>query len=201
MTKQRVLHVVGGNVLGAEDLLEGLGYKVTDVLEDACAILLPGGADISTSLYGQERNGASLPNKARDIREMTATMVARVLGLATIGICRGMQLGHASWGGTLQQHLTSHGGNHALVNRDGTPIEGIGVLRVNSLHHQALTVDELDRYQQVYYSDDGVPEMVVDRPRKFLATQWHPELMDPRSPAVGFYSATLRRFLDDVAPA
>ena len=103
--------------------------------KDECLILW-GGEDIATSIYGENPN-KHVYNKypsARDLREMKLVNKAIELNVPIIGICRGAQLLCAMAGGTLAQHIEGHGGSHPVTLDD----EDGSVIRCNSSHHQMM---------------------------------------------------------------
>jgi putative glutamine amidotransferase len=165
-------------------------------------LLLEGGADIDTGLYGQERKHAHHPSGLRDAREVFFYTMARRLRIPVLGICRGHQLMAVLEGGTLYQDIyldagVEHGGSHLVhFQADGSfaalmesnppqryvtwgrngaesPIEP-GRAWVNSMHHQAV---ELVPSSGVVAARtrEGLIEAII---YPFgLGVQWHPEVM------------------------
>lgn len=157
-------------------------------------LLLTGGADIDPALYGEQR----LPEcgeiePERDIMELALTRVALQRDLPTFGICRGMQTLNVACGGALYQDIaaqrpeslahawTDHPRNHlahtVLVERDSRLFTALGAeeLRVNSLHHQAVSRPG-DGARVVAWAPDGVAEALELPAQRFaIAVQYHPE--------------------------
>ena len=103
--------------------------------KDECLILW-GGEDIATSIYGENPN-KHVYNKypsSRDLREMELVKKAIELNVPIIGICRGAQLLCAMAGGTLAQHIEGHGNSHLVTLDD----EDGSVIHCNSSHHQMM---------------------------------------------------------------
>lgn len=162
-------------------------------LEICGGFLLTGGHDVSPSLYQAARKewcGQSC--KLRDEMETYILKRAVEKGKSVLGICRGIQLMNACYGGTLYQDLpreyksnTEHHMKppynrtaHQVVIEKGTLLyeilqkERIGV---NSYHHQAVkTLAPVFRAMAI--SEDGLVEGIYMRSEKFVAgVQWHPE--------------------------
>lgn len=156
--------------------VDSLGFEPTLKVDEADFILLSGGADISTHLYGEEVNGAHAPTLKRDALEIYAIGVGRAWGIPVFGICRGAQLLHVMNGGRLIQHLPSHKTyNHKMKRADN----GNVICEVNSLHHQGIPIDEaIQMYgaNNVAINEDEVSvEAFVDEKRKVFGVQYHPE--------------------------
>jgi putative glutamine amidotransferase len=97
-------------------------------------LVLWGGPDIGTELYGQDCFMAGNGKEAgiRDLAERRVVDEAIKQGIPILGICRGAQLLCALDGGTLWQHVNNHEGkDHAIQYKDE-------VVWVNSGHHQMM---------------------------------------------------------------
>jgi putative glutamine amidotransferase len=153
-------------------------------------LLLTGGTDVNPQRYGEHQQPETeKPDDERDECELALLDQALARDLPILAICRGHQLLNVYHGGTLIQHLPS--GRHAIGTPDkGTPahevlvepdtllasITGVGALRVNSRHHQA--VDRMGAGLRASAKDpgDGTIEALERSDRRFvLAVQWHPE--------------------------
>jgi putative glutamine amidotransferase len=157
-------------------------------------LLLTGGGDVEPSLYG------ALPvpevyglDPGRDSSEMALVRAAARAGLPVLGICRGSQVLNVALGGSLVQHVPAVTGvehclrdrAHEFVHRvrvdPGSILAGVAGgtdVPVNSLHHQA--VERLGAgLRAVAWSEDGIIEGIEsdDGANRFLAVQWHPELL------------------------
>ncbi len=167
-----------------------------DALAALCArldgLLLTGGADIDPARYGEER----LPTcgevePERDELELTLTQLALARDLPTLGICRGMQTLNVACGGALYQDIaTQHAdalphqqteraylAHSIVVERDSRLHELLGAdeLRVNSLHHQAVSRPGAGAHV-VAWAPDGVAEALELPGQRFaIAVQYHPE--------------------------
>jgi putative glutamine amidotransferase len=151
-------------------------------------LVLSGGTDLSSSLYGQEPHPKSqAPENDRDELEQRLLREALAANTPVLAICRGMQLLNVTHaGGTLIQHMEGHVSRpadksepaHRVTVLDGTHLSAImggGRHPVNSRHHQAIGVLGAGLVVSAR-ADDGVIEG-VERPdlRFVLAVQWHPE--------------------------
>lgn len=163
-----------------------LGAKILATTEEhraaECdALLLPGGGDVRSTLYGQENNGSHQPNDERDNAEFR--IIARFLALERpiLGICRGMQILNVVFGGTLHQHIPGHsqvdGKDHVHLSRTDDPLLKslyAAQFPVNSAHHQV--VDRLGAgLKAIQWSADGYIEAMRHESRPVWGVQWHPE--------------------------
>ena len=84
-------------------------------LERVDGLIVSGGAgDVDPALYGQDRRPESVPDAAgRDAFEARLVQDAAERELPVLGICRGMQLITAAYGGVLHQHLPDALGHDA----------------------------------------------------------------------------------------
>lgn len=119
------------------NLFDSVSYisTVEDLKEGHCLILW-GGEDIGTRLYGQKPNKYTYQENAsqRDKHETALVSRAVALNIPIIGVCRGAQLLCALTGGALAQHVEGHGRSHAVCLHD----EGDVWITCNSSHHQMM---------------------------------------------------------------
>ncbi|MDP9468695.1 MAG: gamma-glutamyl-gamma-aminobutyrate hydrolase family protein [Chloroflexota bacterium] len=119
-------------------------------------LLLPGGADLDPTLYGEDPHPAVAVEGARDDLELEAWTAARGRGVPIFGVCRGFQAINVFSGGRLVQHLEGHDSPtdapqaHPLHLDPASRLAGIlgetdPLLRaeVNSYHHQAVRPADL----------------------------------------------------------
>lgn len=170
--------------------------NIPRLLGIADGVLLSGGGDIDPVLYGEapvREIGEISP--LRDEYEITLTKYAVENSMPILAICRGAQVLNAALGGKVYQDIysaiktplikhsqemprkyASHSANveeNTLLMR----IIGSGKIRVNSFHHQAVSV--LGRgLKASAAAEDGVIEAIEHEGLKFcLGVQWHPEHM------------------------
>ncbi len=142
------------------------------------ALVLIGGGDVGT-------------DPARDRDELTLLAAARLTGMPTLGVCRGLQLMAIETGGRLVEelgdcHLIWPPGTHDLQTVPGSLAAAlVPERRVGSLHHQAVATYD-DRWRATANAPDGVVEALEWADFEAwpaLGVQWHPEL-DGTGPAV-----------------
>lgn len=98
------------------------------------ALILWGGADISTSLYGREpfNSYQSSYVSDRDLFEWELLRLAYKRGIPIIGVCRGAQILCAFAGGALVQDMHGHLSDHEVVTYEGE------LFKSSSSHHQLM---------------------------------------------------------------
>jgi putative glutamine amidotransferase len=156
-------------------------------------LLLSGGGDLVSLLYGEEPHIATLnQDPVRDGMEFEALRIALDAGLPVLAICRGMEVLNVALGGTLVQDIPSkvpdaiqhytHARDtvlsHTIDIEEGTRLArvlGPTSTPVNSWHHQG--VGDVGKGLRVNSrARDGVVEGIeADDDRPVLAVQFHPE--------------------------
>lgn len=156
-------------------------------------LILSGGHDVDPHFYGEEpmpKLTATWPK--RDKFDSLLAINAIEANKPILGICRGMQILNATFGGSLYQdisHLegvlkhvqaTSHDtATHTINVKEGSrlfDIFGKEVL-VNSLHHQAVK-DVAPGFKVVAESKDGIVEALEREGDLFvLGIESHPEIL------------------------
>ncbi|MYB41659.1 MAG: gamma-glutamyl-gamma-aminobutyrate hydrolase family protein [Chloroflexi bacterium] len=164
-------------------------------IEDYDGLVISGGVDIDPACYGEAPSSyVSDTNAARDQFETALLQDALERDLPVLGVCRGHQLLNVAHGGSLLQHIAEREPHRARSGEDGAIDSGwhevalaqgsllaglfdVPSLRVNSRHHQAVTLDRLAPGLRVAATTpDGVVE-ALERPdrRWVVSVQWHPE--------------------------
>ena len=151
-------------------------------------LILCGGGDLESTLFGQENRGSHPPDPARDRAELELFSAFYQAGKPILGICRGMQVINVALGGDLIQDLPPrlgpfHGGTdhdliHPVRTREDAPLCRLygPLFPVNSFHHQA--VDRLgEGLRAIAWSEGGVIEALDCPGRPILGVQFHPERM------------------------
>jgi gamma-glutamyl-gamma-aminobutyrate hydrolase PuuD len=158
-------------------------------LDDVGGLLLTGGTDVDTELYGETRQPETqIPDRERDDYELSLLRSALAKDLPVLAICRGLQLFNVACGGTLVQHLpgtATHQKKTAGMPVHDVVLEGrlaeiFGSDRaaVDSRHHQAVNKVGKGLVVAARHPDDGVIEGLVYPAARFaLGVQWHPEDM------------------------
>lgn len=163
-------------------------------LDGLDAVILWGGMDIGSSLYGEEcylgpQHSNNVPSY-RDIFEWGVLKEAYAKGIPIIGVCRGAQIMCAFAGGKLAQDISNHQMQHPIKTNDGTIFSD-----VSSSHHQmmypydaidhevlATTTSPISSYykglseaESETVRQKGEPEVVWFPSIRGLAIQAHPE--------------------------
>lgn len=167
-------------------------HTVTNNLEEADVAALPGGADISPSLYGCAPHPNTYAYDARDQEEVRVVEHCIQNRVPLMGICRGAQLMCAMANGSMYQDVNGHGGlsRHTVVDLRTSEMR-----TVNSLHHQMMippsdaevlaVASECTRREYV----DARGNVISEVPKRGedieavwfpsllgLGVQWHPEM-------------------------
>jgi putative glutamine amidotransferase len=165
--------------------------NVDRILDALDGLLLPGGSDMDSALYGQVAHPQNdTPLRIRDDLEIALTRRAVARGIPVYGVCRGMQIINVALGGTIEQHLadrlemTPHRDvvgaytRHAVTPVVGSSLAellGAHTFEIVSHHHQAVG-NLAPGLAPTAYAPDGVVEAVEGTGDNFLVgVQWHPE--------------------------
>jgi gamma-glutamyl-gamma-aminobutyrate hydrolase PuuD len=156
------------------------------------ALLLSGGADLPTEMYGEApRDNANLElvTPARPALEFALVDAFVRRGKPVLGICYGCQFLNVWAGGGLLQDIELQWQNpvphrnarHTIDIAPGSALArlvGPGAAEVNSFHHQGIA-QAAPRGKAVAKAPDGIIEAVEFgslEPGEFvLGVQWHPE--------------------------
>ena len=166
---------------------------IKQLIHNFDGILMTGGQDISPELY-HEINFQKCEQLCMDRDKMETILLKEVVKIdkPVLGICRGIQIINATFGGTLYQDIpseystsTSHRMQapydrveHQVTIENNSLLYDIlntSQIGVNSCHHQAIK-DLAPSLKVAATSEDGLIEAVYLPNKKFfLALQWHPE--------------------------
>lgn len=174
-------------LLGAEAVRVSVRHQVPEGTIDA--LIIGGGDDISPEHYGGDLEAPVRTDPDRDDLEIRWIRHALDTGLPMLGICRGAQLINVVLGGQLHQDvrpLRKH-----TYNRPGLlPTKQVKLvhqsrialicrrehLRVNSLHHQA--VSSVGQGLRIVGQDlDQIVQAFESETHNILGVQWHPEYL------------------------
>lgn len=131
MTRQLRFHLTAPDN-NVSELIKRRGHTVVGAFQDKFdGLVIPGGADISTSLYGDEKLGQTWSNFKNDAPEIFKIR-AMPKRFPKIGICRGAQMLNAINGGKMWQHVDNHGRAHEMQLGTGE------IIMTTSVHHQMM---------------------------------------------------------------
>jgi putative glutamine amidotransferase len=186
---------------GEVRMLDYATDRPADVVASVDGILLPGGADVLPSAYGEATHEKfEAAETGRDEFELELARLATEADVPLFAICRGIQVLNVACGGSLIQDISSQvseAGNHNLTVPPHLPFELAHevwvekdsllaqLLRerlidgdsceVNSRHHQAIN-KVAPGLRVTATAPDGIVEAIEDPAAKFcLGVQWHPE--------------------------
>ena len=186
--------------------------KIADAVKGVDAVVIWGGEDISTGLYGEDGGvwtGATRKLSARDEIEVAICEEAIRQDKPIIGVCRGAQLLCALAGGKLIQDVKHHAGDdHEIETDDGRTIT------VNSYHHQMMWPYQVEhkliawskkKLSAGHYAFNAAnvkqeisqpePEVVYFPKIKGLAMQYHPEFANPDEEFVKYSNNLVKQYL------
>jgi putative glutamine amidotransferase len=175
------------------------------IAKKASGILLSGGADVHSSLYGRKKDTAFCKNvdHRRDILELAVIEIALDGKVPLLGICRGQQILNVALKGSLYPdipefcrsplvHSSEEGDvTHSVeIKKDSylSRITGVRQGIVNSAHHQAISRVASGFVVSANSSDNIIEaiEATESLGHPFcIAVQWHPERMVPENPLSG----------------
>lgn len=158
--------------------------------EQLDALIIGGGDDIGAELYHSEITLDVRIDPERDVLELELLAYAEDAGLPVLGICRGAQMMNVFYGGTLYSDIRGMPRDKTNIRtvlarkfvtlNEGSEIHEIickDIIRVNSLHHQA--VDKVGEGITVSGYDRGEFVQAIERNDRefFIGVQWHPEFL------------------------
>jgi putative glutamine amidotransferase len=167
-----------------------------DALDILDGLVVAGGEDVGTDLYGHEPHPRTAPKHVRrDAAELGLLRGALERNLPVLGICRGIQLLNVACGGTLVQHLEdvidhlphrpddSTWGQHEVVTVAGTRTRAIVGERplVRSHHHQGIGRVGAGLTVSAHAHDGTIEGLEVAGDRFCVGVLWHPEADVPGS--------------------
>lgn len=169
--------------------------SVVEVISQFDGLLLSGGGDVNPIQYGQ-KGGDKLDGVSdqRDALEFALFKESMTTDKPILGICRGCQLINVALGGSLYQDISDefpqsieHDQHkhprdtlyHAVKINENSKLFSIvksDEIRVNTLHHQGISVPSTHLAAIGHCVEDGLCEAVelCDYPF-LLGVQWHPE--------------------------
>ena len=181
----------------------GSRATVAAYAEELDGLVLMGGSDVCPESYGEralrpEWNG----DRIRDDYEIALLRAFMELHKPVLGVCRGAQVINVAMGGTLYQDLATQvpaalnhrnwsiyeENCHATSLVPGTALAdlypGTGLVKTNSIHHQAVKDLGRDLVVEAWSEPDHVVEAIRYTGAGYVfAVQWHPEFHAPDDPS------------------
>ena len=168
---------------------DGSPDKIPEYLELLDGLVMPGGADIPPSEWGEEAHPTTklLAEDRFLFEKALISSWIKKTEKPLLGICLGSQWINVAHGGSLVQDIPSEFGvehrgvtHQVRLEPESRLVEifGQAEFEVNSLHHQAVARIG-DGLRVVAKSPDGVIEATetTDPDRFLIGVQWHPEKM------------------------
>ncbi len=188
----------GGLSLADASFLESLDTSSTNaalLMEDVDYLIIPGGRDISPSLYGREDVSSYPKCIEEDISDYILLKYAIENSIPVLGICRGMEMIAVYYGGTLIEDLGEYIPHYSGIHQsDGMPYafhsiyitdrssrlyEAFGKSVVPGLpsnHHQGVTgLGETPLTVTAYTMTDGVAVIEAVEYGDVTGILFHPE--------------------------
>ena len=187
-------------------------------MDEMDGLVLQGGADLAPETYGEKAIGRWLGDRKRDLYEIRLIELALERNLPILGICRGMQLLNAFYGGTLYQDLGTQI-EPTILHRDAVQYDSVHhsvqhtkdsllaevyetqTMLVNSVHHQGVKELGTDLVVESICLDKELIEAFRYRnlSEQFLwAVQWHPEFNHTLADTIPSGSPIIERFVAEV---
>ncbi len=171
---------------------------VDALLDSVDGLVVTGGCDVDPASYGALPEPKLGPiDPVRDATDIAFVRAAVDRNLATLAVCRGIQVLNVALGGTLVQHVDEHmrldaynasvHPVHIAADAHLATVVGTTELEVNTLHHQVL--DRLGSgVRAVGHNHEGhVEAIVVEHADQVVGVQWHPELLRHRADQLALF--------------
>lgn len=184
--------VVGGDYL-IEEMFLKRGWGVVNNPDEADLIQFTGGEDVSPHMYGQAKHASTYSNAERDALEAD---IFHYIGndKPKAGICRGGQFLNVMSGGSMNQDVEGHLGDHVAYVDTGIQ----AALIVTSTHHQMMIPSGEAKEIMVAFERDISQrdiECLYYPDTNSLCYQPHPEYMKIGDDCQEMYFYLIKEFL------
>lgn len=169
--------------------------NASSLLSGADYLIIPGGRDISPSLYGEEDDSDYPKSAVEDISDYILLKYAVENGIPVLGICRGMEMIAVYYGGTLisdiGEYIPRYSGIHqsngmpysfhsiCITGRDSLLYRAFSrsvVTGLPSNHHQGVTgLEDTPLSVTAYTVTDGVCVIEAVETEGVTGILFHPE--------------------------
>ena len=153
-------------------------------------LYVPGGGDVTPSLYGQKKRSETHGVSYRlDKLQIGIIKKFAAAGKPIMGICRGIQVINVAFGGTLCQHIPRwHTYNRNIKIKKGSfSYELYGSTEtVYHFHHQCVKKVAPGFVATEWDSRDGHIEAIEARNKPIYCVQWHPETSGRKGRKYGY---------------
>ena len=173
-----------GSVISMLNRCGNVSYKIVGSscnVNDYDGLVLPGGVDISPSLYGQKNKASKNVNKSLDKLQYKLLDKFVKAKKPVLGLCRGMQLINVYFGGTLKQDIKGHRGvTHTTTITSNSWIYQVykkKSMKVNSWHHQSVQQLGKNLIVTQRAKKGNVVEALEHKTLPVYGVQYHPEIM------------------------
>lgn len=177
--------------------LEISEVDLKQLLDQVDGILFTGGPDVHPFHFGEEtQRYCGNVSAKRDAMELMLLRLAMEMKKPILGICRGVQLLNIGLGGDIYQDIPSQFEetfpiahtqpfgyeipSHTVTVVKGTLLSAIApgeVIRVNSMHHQAVRCVAPGLIASGYAPGGLIEAIEMPGYPFFLGVQWHPEYL------------------------
>lgn len=135
-------------------------------------LILTGGNNVNPELYNCENNIDDVYVN-RDMIEKDLVDLSLKKHIPILGICRGFHFLNIYFGGNLSHNIKNHVNEKHNIKSN---IEILNNQNTNSFHNQAIKVSDLAKDLEIIAkSKDNIVEAFINRKKRILALQWHPE--------------------------
>jgi len=186
-------------------------------MDEMNGLVLQGGADLAPETYGEEPIGRWLGDHKRDQYEIRLIQLAIERNLPILGICRGMQILNAFYGGTLYQDLNTQlqppiehrnavqydSVHHIVHHKQDSWLAAVyetQEMMVNSVHHQGVkTLGENLIIESICPQSNLVEAFRFHDTTQFVwAVQWHPEFNHTLEGTIPSGAPIINHFIKEV---
>jgi putative glutamine amidotransferase len=162
-------------------MLPVAGSDWNDRLRGIDGVLMPGGADINPTTYGQEISSEHVydVDNLADEADISLVKFALSQAIPVLAICRGLQITNVALGGTLVQHMETPHQHHVALVTIEKYVDELGLstatLEASCYHHQMI--DQVaPGLEVIARSAEGFVEAAkFDSSGWAFGVQWHPE--------------------------